>query len=667
MSDETFLSRWARLKRERVEVEPSTPIATPPAITEASESPLPAAKPELTDADMPTLEELDFHSDYSDFFSPKVSTELRKNALRQLFRQPEFNVIDELNDYREDFTYFEPLGNVLTADLKHQLERHARQHFDRLLEDQHMTPETLTHARTQALATLQHHPTAVVGSVGYQSQGRLLMIGDASVINLAASLPDTLKPHIILTDTAAPASQFAQSITLLNGRDLSISGYLGAFMVDIGDRVLAADLILDLQTPPSLQRDVLPPGYFAPQPDELAATLLELPDMIGEFSKPRYFHYDPSICAHSSSGLPGCTRCIDACAAEAIISIGSKIEVNPNLCQGEGACAATCPSGAIRYQYPAPAQTVDQLRVMLRTYREAGGIAPKILFHRSATALALDQLPPTLLPFPVEELASAGVELWFVALSFGASQVLLYDEAAITTLSRETIQQQLSIAHTQLQGLGYPRTAIQLLPIGTPLAGISPAPVMPLFTPATQGGLNNKRQQWSLALDYLYRFAPAAQTPITLPAGSPFGTLVINKEACTLCMACATICPLQAIEGGLDRPQLRFHTDHCVQCGLCAKGCPEQAIHLQPLYIPDPEQRRLVQVLHEEAPFCCVECGKPFGSKSTVTTMLSRLAKHPMFQSPRALRRLEMCEDCRVMDVVQDPSAMGDTMSQPPH
>ena len=46
--------------------------------------------------------------------------------------------------------------------------------------------------------------------------------------------------------------------------------------------------------------------------------LLQLTDMVGEFDKPRYVDYDAKICAHSRSGIVGCTRCIDNCPTSAI-------------------------------------------------------------------------------------------------------------------------------------------------------------------------------------------------------------------------------------------------------------------------------------------------------------------------------------------------------------
>jgi hypothetical protein len=75
---------------------------------------------------MPPLETLTADSDYSGFLSPKVSESLRRAALRRLFHGSAFNVIDELDDYAEDFTTFEALGDIVTADMRHQIEVEAR-------------------------------------------------------------------------------------------------------------------------------------------------------------------------------------------------------------------------------------------------------------------------------------------------------------------------------------------------------------------------------------------------------------------------------------------------------------------------------------------------------------------------------------------------------------
>jgi hypothetical protein len=87
--------------------------------------------PVLTDADMPSLEWLDEGSDYSGFLSPGVSEELRRKALSKLFHGAGLNIADGLDDYDEDFTSFLPLGDIITSDMRHQMEGAAK----RLLAD----------------------------------------------------------------------------------------------------------------------------------------------------------------------------------------------------------------------------------------------------------------------------------------------------------------------------------------------------------------------------------------------------------------------------------------------------------------------------------------------------------------------------------------------------
>ncbi|MGB1108739.1 MAG: DUF3306 domain-containing protein [Gammaproteobacteria bacterium] len=151
LSDEPFLSRFSRRKaeaRQQTLVDSQAPAEAP----SVDETPAP---PELTDADMPPLESLSFDSDFSGFMSPKVSETLRRQALRKLFLSPEFNVVDGLDEYAEDYTKFEALGDIVTADMKHEIEMQARREAEKakqaLLEDEAPTePEALADADNAA-------------------------------------------------------------------------------------------------------------------------------------------------------------------------------------------------------------------------------------------------------------------------------------------------------------------------------------------------------------------------------------------------------------------------------------------------------------------------------------------------------------------------------------
>ena len=102
---------------------------------------------------------------------------------------------------------------------------------------------------------------------------------------------------------------------------------------------------------------------------------------------------------------------------------------------------------------------------------------------------------------------------------------------------------------------------------------------------------------------------------------------------------------------GVDEPLLKFLERNCVQCGLCEATCPEDAIALSPRLLLTPPVRE-ARVLNETQPFHCVRCDKPFGTRQMVDAMMARLAGHSMFAGCRRLRRLQMCADCRVVDMM---------------
>lgn len=90
---ETFLSRWSRLKRE---AETNPPESRKPVTREDPPA-------------LPAVESLTPESDYSAFLHPKVDEKLRRVALKKLFSNPHFNVMDGLDVYIDDYGKPDPI------------------------------------------------------------------------------------------------------------------------------------------------------------------------------------------------------------------------------------------------------------------------------------------------------------------------------------------------------------------------------------------------------------------------------------------------------------------------------------------------------------------------------------------------------------------------------
>ncbi len=137
---ESRLSRWSRRKQQTAEETRKENLTLETGQQYQSESELELSsedqqqnevqQPVLTDDDMEPVEELTEDSDYSKFMSPGVSDELRNLALRKMFHAPIFNIRDGLDEYDGDYTSFEKLGDIITADMRHQMEIEANKKLE---------------------------------------------------------------------------------------------------------------------------------------------------------------------------------------------------------------------------------------------------------------------------------------------------------------------------------------------------------------------------------------------------------------------------------------------------------------------------------------------------------------------------------------------------------
>ena len=444
------------------------------------------------------------------------------------------------------------------------------------------------------------------------------------------------------------------------------------------------DLVLDLREQPAFTQHALPQGYVhlpqGLQGSGAVQALLQLRDRVGEFEKPKFFTYKQKLCAHGRNEKVGCNACVDICSASAVSSDlkRNQIVVNPNLCVGCGACTTACPTGALSYAYPRASEQGVKLRTVLSVFHKAGGRNAALLLHsqEAGTAMvddlgraaALDRsvrgVPARVVPLPLWHAASTGIDLWLSAFAYGANQVWVLVTGEEAPQYVAALREQMAVAEAVVQGLGYggehfrvieARDARDLMALDAALGAPAAQGVHQRASFAVQP---EKRATLDLALEHLLQDSArnaqrTAAEAIALPAASPWGTLQVNRDACTLCLSCVSACPASALQDNAERPQLRFIEKNCVQCGLCAKTCPENAITLEPRLLLG-DARRQPRVLNEAKPFECVRCGKPFGTLKGVELMIAKLGGHAMFQG-EAQERLKMCGDCRVVDIYSNP------------
>jgi ferredoxin len=454
----------------------------------------------------------------------------------------------------------------------------------------------------------------------------------------------------------------------LGGFDLEIDGLQRADPVGRGGFGFGAprdgartgcDIVIDLtgavaMVPAPDKRE----GYLRADPrDPVAVARLGLvaAGLVGTFEKPLFVRVEETLCAHSRARLPGCSRCLDVCPTGAIVPAGDHVSIDPMVCAGCGSCAAVCPTSAVTYQAPPLSHLLKRIEALARSYRAAGGVAPQLLVHdaHGAEMIALAArfgrgLPAAVIPLAVPAVSGFGHAEMLAALAhgFAAVQVLVSPQT-----ERDALTGELALAQA-IAGAG----RLVLIDESDPdaLADVlyaSRAPA-PLARPVLPMG--NRRQVARLAAQALN---PGVEAPLPLPEGAPYGAVRVDTQACTLCLACVSLCPSGALLDNPDAPQLRFQEDACLQCGICVAACPERAMTLEPRL--DLSVQALAQVvLNEEEPFACVECGKLFGVRSTIERIIEKLSgRHSMFAGSAQARMIAMCEDCRVIAQIHSTDA----------
>ena len=128
-----FLGRWARRKNDALQGKPledpvlvvpsvPLPVASAPAVVNAAvagqeppatdDAPEPVRELSLDDAKLLTKD-----SDFKPFMASNVGPEVRNAAMKKLFADPHFNVMDGLDIYIDDYSISEPIPEAMLRQM----------------------------------------------------------------------------------------------------------------------------------------------------------------------------------------------------------------------------------------------------------------------------------------------------------------------------------------------------------------------------------------------------------------------------------------------------------------------------------------------------------------------------------------------------------------------
>lgn len=258
-----------------------------------------------------------------------------------------------------------------------------------------------------------------------------------------------------------------------------------------------------------------------------------------------------STCLREHNRKSSCSYCIEKCEHNAIEIKGEKLTINTSQCTFCGECIIACPVSAIE------------------------GVVNNRIFEKGSLVFDESYSPSIkeLLIYKKRGMTSIQIAhqplngVWETMISATNEQLRLLDEESIIVVEKlmdKVLSRRAFFGSFQQEGK-------QLTKKMAPAAW------------------KMEKDEWKLTKYY---------------TDYQFYSVKINKEQCTLCQACFTLCPEEVFH--LKEGNLQIENQKCVNCTSCVDVCPVNAVEIQQDIKIKSEQFELVHSMN------CKDCGHGF-------------------------------------------------------
>jgi ferredoxin len=424
---------------------------------------------------------------------------------------------------------------------------------------------------------------------------------------------------------------------------LALDGHIGKLQVTITysgkTDILETDQIVWFDAPAAAMKHS---GIYDPVDSNVAAVFDKIIGNIGTYHFRNSIKYSPALCLLHRKREDICGRCTDICPTHGITRRpnAKELKVSDIDCIGCGKCVQNCPAGAIDY---APVTRASFRNICAHYARSVALIIAGTVDLQSLST----PLPTGVLPLLLDSLDFLDESHFMTVLQTTGKPVVLYADEFSQDL------QDIAALVNEIYRRQYNRQAIFICTTDAHLyVAFQNLSTLPESNYKLSEKDLHKRQIFS---SYLAHVVGESDLGIIQTGNNtPYGTLKINADTCTLCLSCADACTMGALTAHPEDNSLRFQPSLCTHCGYCGLTCPEKnCLTVIPHHLALTPMSFQQNIVAQDELYSCVRCGVGFAPAKSIEKIIRVM--EPLFGTETTkIKTLRCCPDCKAKVMLEE-------------